>query len=457
VDHNNQTRLGLDERTPYLDNIDIEALPTAFWGYYYFPTNVRYARTMGKSLYGLTGRFHRSWADFGGLKHPNQLRTELAGIIANGAHCGIGDQMPPSGRLDPAVYDTIGVAYAEIERLEPFLEGAAPVTEAAIVAGGDPLIDPAVTASLSMDDPSISGLTKLLMELHIQFDVVEPDVELERYRLLILPDNLMVDERLATRLRTYLSDGGAIVADPGALLIHPAGTIWAEQLGISYRGESPYTPAYLKLDRERASIFADLPDYEYALYDGCSEWLPSNPDIVLAHLGEPLFQRDAQHYTSHAQTPFDHVTDRAAIVLADRLGATAFPLGASYYRHGYWVYRQIFSRLTRAVLDRRLVETSAPVSTEVTVTHQATTPDHRERWLVHLVNFSPNRRSPEHGEYLEDPIPLRDIEVALAVDSPVSHAFVAADRAPLPLTATDRGWVTTVPRIECGEIVVFEC
>src|SRR5918995_866246 len=102
VDHNNQTRLGLGERAPFLDNIDIEALPTAFWGYWYFPMTVRYARTFGRSVYGMSGRFHRSWADFGGLKHPTQLRTELAGIIANGAACDLGDQLPPPGRLDPA-------------------------------------------------------------------------------------------------------------------------------------------------------------------------------------------------------------------------------------------------------------------------------------------------------------------------------------------------------------------
>ena len=69
VDQNNQTRLGLGARVPYLDNIDIEALPTGGWGYFYYPVDVRYARNFGTSVYGMTGRFHRSWADFGGLKH----------------------------------------------------------------------------------------------------------------------------------------------------------------------------------------------------------------------------------------------------------------------------------------------------------------------------------------------------------------------------------------------------
>jgi len=473
VDHNNQTRLGLGERVPFMDNVDIEALPTAFWGYFYFPTTVRYARTFGTSTYGQSGRFHGAWADFGGLKHPNQLRTELAGIVAQGARCALGDQAPPSGRLDPAVYDTIGQCYAEIARLEPFLDGAVPVTEAAIVVGGDPLedlastratTDPALAAAEAKGGSarrwgdSVYGLTKLLMEAHLQFDIVEPDADLERYRLLVLAENLPVDAALAARLRAYVRDGGAIVAAADALRLRGGETTWAEELGLAYRGGSPFTPAYLLFaDRSgRATIFADLPDFEYALYDGAARWRATDGDVVLAHLGEPLFQRGPDHYTSHAQSPFDHPTDDAAIALRGRLAAVAFPLGASYFRHGYWIYREVFHRLLRAVLPEPLVETSAPLSAEVTVTHQAAAANRPERWLVHTVNFSPNRRGPDHCEYLEDPIPLHDVRLALRIDGTIGRAYLAADGTDLPLLALDHGWEVTVPRVAFGAIAVFE-
>ena len=470
VDHNNQTRLGLGERAPFMDNIDIEALPTAFWGYFYFPTTVRYARTFGRSVYGMSGRFHRSWADFGGLKHPNQLRTELAGIVAQGARCDLGDQPPPSGRLDPAVYDTIGACYAEIARLEPFLEGAVPVTEAAIVVGGDPLDNLADARATTDPVPAIGdatgrrwadsvyGLTKLLMEAHVQFDIVEPDADLTRYRLLVLAENLPVDAALADRLRSFARDGGAILAGADALRLQGGDAIWADELGLAYRGESPFAPAYLKFAPDAAGplLFADLPDYEYALYEGAARWSASDPTVVLAHLGEPLFQRGPAHYTSHAQSPFDHLTDHAAIALRGRTAATAFPIGSSYFRNGYWIYRDVFRRLLRAVLPHPLVETDAPPSTEVTLTHQAATADRPERWLVHAVNFSPSRRAPDHCEYLEDPIPLRDVRVALRVDGPIGRASLAADGTALPLRAVDGGWEVTVPRIEFGAIVAFE-
>jgi hypothetical protein len=452
VDQNNQTRLGLGERAPYMGNIDIEALPTAFWGYMYFPTNARYARTFGASICGQTGRFQRAWGDFGGLKHPNQLRSELPAIVANGAQCCIGDQMPPSGRLDPAIYQTIGRAYAEIERLESFLNAAAPVTEAAIVVSGNPLEDIGRTGENNLG-AGVYGLTKLLMELHIQFDIVEANADLARYRLLVLPDELPVDEHLAERLRAYVAGGGAIVACHNALRIRGRDTSWADEFGLTYCGESPFVPAYLKLG---TALRDNLPDYEYALYDGAAQWRPARPEVVLAQLGEPLFQRGPAHYTSHAQTPFDHITEYAALVAQGSVAAAAFPLGASYYRHGYWIYREVFGRLVQRVLPERLVETSAPISTEVTVTHQAAAATRPARWMVHVVNFSPNRRSPEHCEYLEDPIPLRDVRISLHTGDTFTRAYVANTGSSLPLRSVAGRWEVMLPEVQYGAIVVFE-
>jgi hypothetical protein len=459
VDQNNQTRLGLGARAPFMGNIDIEALPTAMWGYLYFPVNVRYARNFGVSVCGQTGRFQSAWADFGGLKHPTQLRTELARIVAQGAQICIGDQLPPSGRLDPAVYETIGKGYAEIARLEPYLTGAAPVVEAAIVMNGLLLDDPGRPTSVDRKTnrlgESVLGLTKLLIEQHIQFDIIEADGDLERYRLLILPDTLTVEEKLAERLRAYLRAGGAIVASHDALRLHGTAHTWVEDLALTYEGESPFVPTYLKLASAQRM---ELPDYEYALYDGAARWQPvtGQKESIWARLGEPLFQRSAEHYTSHAQTPFDHLTEYPAVIQQNRFAATTFPLGASYYYHGYWVYREIFQRLLRAVLLARLIETNAPLNTEIGVTHQVANADHPARWLVHIINFSSNLRTPEHTEFYEDPIALHHIWIELATTTPIARAYSAADGEPLSFVTNERGVRVEVPRIDVSAVVVLE-
>jgi len=452
VDQNNQTNLGLPERATFLDNIDIEALPTGGWGYLYFPVNARYARTLGTSICGMTGRFQKSWADFGGLKHPTQLRIELAGIVAQGAQCGIGDQMPPSGRLDAAVYETIGQAYAEIERLEPFLEGAAPAVEAAIVVGGLPLTD--IGRPTTPLARSVIGLTKLLIEQRLQFDVVEVDAPFERYRLLLLPDWLRVDVRLAERLNHHLAVGGAVLSLGRSLRCEESTQPWLADLGLTFVGESPYQPCYLCVRKDSG---LDVPPYEYALYSGADYWQENRSDAkVLARLGEPLFQRSGEHYTSHAQTPFDHATEYPAIIQRDRFGAVTFPLGTSYDQYGYWVYRKLFQQLVQAVYPQQFVRSSAPLSAELSVTYQTRAAGRPARYLVHIVNCSPLPRVGEHPQYFEDPTPLPACTVDLHLEARLTRAYEAVTGATCPLEPTPDGWRVHVSPMTTNALLVLE-
>lgn len=443
VDFNNQAAYSLGGRVKWMDNIDIEALPSAAsWGYYFFPLVTRYTRTFGLTNYGMTGRFKASWADFGGLKLPSQLDVECASIVANTARCDIGDQMPPSGRLDPAVYHVVGKSYQRIKALEPFLEGAAPVTEAALMVKGLPLEHLNSDANL--------GWVKALIECRIQFDVVEPDARWERYALIVLPEGLEVDEALAARLKTYVGGGGALIASHDAGLLGRSGKSWLESYGLTCAGLSQFKPAYM-IPQE--NFTGDIPSYEYALYEGASQWIVSGAAKVVARLGEPLFQRSPQHYTSHQQTPFDHVTDYAAAAVSGRVALCGFPLGSSYYSQGYWVYRSLLKHLLKQVLPSPLLSSDAPVSTEITVNWQAGA---KPRYLVHVVNWSANRGTPRHPVFHEEPITLTGVKVKLNL--PVQSLHVRAVVAGLDLTASRVGPAVEVlvPSVKVHEVLVFE-
>jgi hypothetical protein len=460
VDQNNQTRIGLGERAPYMGGIDIEALPTGGWGYYYYPSHVRYTRNFGTPVYGMTGRFHLSWADFGGLKTPGQLETELRWIIAQGAMCDIGDQAPPDGRLDPAVYQTIGAAYATIEQLEPYLRLAAPVTEAAILVDGMPLDELASRSARETEysrwGEAVYGYTRLLSELHMQFDIVETSTDWEKYRLIIVSERIDVSAELAARLNAFLERGGAVIAVGEGAIDPGSNDLWATTVKGRSDGVSPFEPAYLTLKAADGEFWQDVPDYQYALYDGSLQLLVEDQSIVTAGLGEPLFQRTPEHYTSHRQTPFDHESRYSSIVVKDSLGIFSFPVGSSYFSHGYWVYREAFRRVVDSVLPERAIVTDAPLAADVTLTWQAASDEHPERWLVHLVNFGPSRRGPGHLEYYEDVVPLHGTRVTLATDQSITRIYQASDGTPLNVEAVDNGVSTTVPRIDRGEIIVFE-
>src|SRR5262249_61641068 len=135
-----------------------------------------------------------------------------------------------------------------------------------------------------------------------------------------------------------------------------------------------------------------------ALWGGAWQWGPNPRARVLAVLGEPLFQRSPEHYMSHQQTPFDHTTAYAAVARSGKVALVAFPLGQGYYNQGFWAYRQAFQKALGEVFPTLLLQTDAHLTTELSLTHQEARPDagRRERYLVHIVNFSPVRRTPKH-------------------------------------------------------------
>ncbi|MCX7818877.1 MAG: alpha-L-fucosidase [Kiritimatiellae bacterium] len=445
VDFNDIGLACVAARAELLDNIDIEALPTGGWGYFYAPMQIRYQRNFGVPVYGMTGRFVTSWADFGGLKTVPQLDVELASIVANAARCDVGDQMSPNGRLDPAVYHVIGRSFGRIRKLEPWLEGAAPVTEAAMMI-------PAIPFDRLRDD-YLYGVTKLLLESRRQFDVVEPVQEWERYGLVVLPDAFRPDAALVERLRRYVEGGGALVVCGEAGVLAGGQESWLAPLGLRFEGASEFKPSYMV---PRVAFAGDLPVYEYALYEGAGRWRVEAPAESLADLGVPLFQRSAAKYTSHRQTPFERVTEFSVAAVSGRVGLIGFPIGAAYYRTGYWIYRALFEHVLGRVRPERLLQTDAPLATEFTVTRQAPADGRDERWMVHIVNWSPDRKAPPHPEFHDSPSPLRDVRVRVALPlERVRAHLVVADR-PLEARRERGAWEVVVPRVDIHEIVAFE-
>ena len=81
----------------------------------------------------MTGRFHTTWGDFGGLRNRAALEFECFQALAHGAGCSIGDQLHPRGRLDPAVYQRIGEIYTEVEHREPWIHGTCALPDVGVL------------------------------------------------------------------------------------------------------------------------------------------------------------------------------------------------------------------------------------------------------------------------------------------------------------------------------------
>jgi hypothetical protein len=301
------------------------------------------------------------------------------------------------------------------------------------------------------------GWVKLLTESRIQFDIVERDAKWEdRYALLVLPENLWVDSTTASRLHAFIAAGGAVIATHRSGLLAGTENTWLERYGLHYEGKSPFTPAYMV---PRANFTDDIPPYAYALYEGASQWRAESPAATLAVLGEPLFQRSPEHYNSHSQTPFDHESSYAALARSGRVGLVAFPVGQGYYNQGFWIYRRAFQKVLSEVLSVPLIQTDAHLSTELSLTHQAAKPavGRKERFLVHIVNYSPVRKTPKHTDFYEDPVPLNNVTVRINLPLKVSAATAVYDGHKLPIHRVAGGGVEVlVPHVQIHEVVCLE-
>jgi hypothetical protein len=74
--------MGEKQYYPYYSHYDIESLPTGGWGYDYFTSMVRYIRKQDFQYLGMTGKFHKSWGEFGGFKNPAALKYECQQMLA---------------------------------------------------------------------------------------------------------------------------------------------------------------------------------------------------------------------------------------------------------------------------------------------------------------------------------------------------------------------------------------
>ncbi len=432
---------GLSADLHWMTQVEIEALPTGGWGYLYFPKNVRYARTFGKPYLGMTARFHKSWGDFGSLKPPAALKYEITQMLANGAECSIGDQLHPGGQLDAAVYDLIGEVYGYAEQCEPWTSGASPVTQVGVVrsdTGGDHKDAPA---------GAHDGVTRMFNQLKYQFDFIDSTGKLEKYDLLVLPDQSRLDPVLVRRLRAYTQAGGKllVVYRPGAETVSPRGV--GTLTGVRILGDSPYTSTYLRFGNE---INTDVPATDHVIYERGVRVRRGPGTQVLARVVEPYFERAWDQFCSHGQTPNQLQASRyPAAVRKGNVVTILYPIFKAYATHGNLVYRQLVKNCIDLLLPQKLVAVTGPSTMEVTVMRQ------KQRTVVHLLNFVTERRTATL-DVVEDIVPLHNVPVQLQVSKKPKRVYLAPGEQDLEFRYADSLLETTIPVIDGHAMLVVD-
>lgn len=462
VFYNSRWGLHFSEEKDYYGQVEIESLPTGGWGYGFYPQWSRYGRNFNLPMLGMTGRFHRTWADWGGLKHPDALKFECGGILANGGAVSIGDQLHPRGKLNEAVYDVIGEAFRDVEAVEKYCAGAKAETEIGLLVL-NPLAEKANQSSAGIVQSStenVEGAAKILIELHHQFDIVTAKTcdDFSRYAVLVIPDRAVADDQTIVRLRDFVAQGGKILLSHHALLEDDGNFALAAEMGVTYIGAASSNPDYYQITSPDLWGPVSREKFAYCLYDGPSVRVSPQPGTeILADAYQTYFNRTGEHFISHGVTcPLPEKADYPAVTQNGNVVYIYGPVFSAYQKYGALAFRALVGGCLTRLLPEPILTTDAPASAEVTVMEQEVSGQNRV--IVHLVNYSPQRRGPAHVEVLEAPIPLHNVKVSLRENpekKQTTTAFLAKSGSNLPITKESGRIFVVVPRVDAHETVVF--
>lgn len=441
-------------------HFELETLPSGGWGYQYFPITQRFARTLAPTM-GTTARFHTTWGDFRSYKSPAALEYEVFRMLSLGATVCVGDQLDPSGELDPEVYSLIGQVFRQVEAVEPWCVDATPMVDIGVLHPEEFLGGATRQLPLGVD-----GVTRLLEEGGHQFDIVHTGADLSRYRLLILPDRIPVEGEFADRLREHLRSGGRLIASFASGMDSAQTLFTLPELGVELVGDGPrHTDG--ELARGRAFERNDYANYlrprrqsgagaagrELAMFIRGMDVEATAAGTVLADVVPSVFDRSWLRFSSHLQSPPAEETTTAGIVCTPGSVYFAHPIFQQYETNApLWVKRLFLDAVAR-MLPEPLVRHDGPSSLRVTVNRQAGAGD----LVVHLLHYIPERRARDF-DTIEDVIELGDlgVDVRLEPGQEVRSVRSQPDDEPLDFTCSRQRVSFRLRRLRGHRLVVLE-
>lgn len=435
-------RQGRRDLVNYNTHLELESLPTGGWGYDHFPFSARYCQGLGVDYLGMTGKFHGSWGEFGGFKHPNALRFEVALAAANGAKCSVGDQLSPSGEMDMVTYDLIGSAYSELEEKEEWLDNVESVADIVIISP-EAYVGDLSTGQMTKVDDSGSGVCRIMLEGKYLFDVIDFESDLSKYKVIILPDVIRTDIDFAKRLREFCDCGGKVLAT-GKSALYENSNEFCLNLGAEWIKENPYKPDYFRpLEKIK-----DMGDTGYIMYGNGEKIRCIGNELGIRE--NPYFNRTRAHFCSHQHTPNSCEYGGTGMTEGKDGIYIAWNIFADYAQSGELHLKQmaIFA-LDRLLDTAKTLKTNLPAQGIVTLMKQ------NDRLICHLLYASPVKRG--NGiEVIEDIVPIYNVELAIKTDKKINKVYLAPQKEDIDFTY-ENGYISVkLDKIECHQMVVFE-
>lgn len=382
---------------------ELEDLPTTWGGYDKLPLEAKYHLQNGDAIIAMSGKFHKSWGEFGGFKHSDAIKYEAAAMISNGAACNFGDQLHPSGQMDIETYRNIGRAYEYVEKIEKYGLGGSPVSKLGLW--------------LTLNAKADLGVVNILLETHKDF-ILANDKNLEQLELLIVPSQSCLSDAQAKRINDWVKQGGKlIVFGEGAL--DKEGKSFILDVGADFLGRSEYQFDFTVVKPEIGKEVVSTP---FLNYEAAFRIKPTS-GTTLAAVREPYFNRTYEKYSGHRATPYQlEDSQYPAIIKNGNVIYFAHKLDQLYYTHAVRLHRQLVNNAIDLLYESPVLSVSnLPSCGRVSFLKQ----EKENRYVAHLL-YSP---ALQRGEVMviEDFLPVPGVEIEVNVPEKVKKVYQIPD------------------------------
>lgn len=437
---NGVSPVGQAESGTYLE---CECLPTGGWGYEFLPVKSRYLRNFGKTVLNMTGRFHKSWGDFGGIRTEPSLEYDLLYGLANGMRPNVGGHVHPRGDVNDAVFDLIETVYAKLRPYDEWHVDAVPQAEIAVVMN-----EKGYAGEGEGVPGSVEGATRMLCELKRQFDVVSESHDWRKYELIILPDGVLMTDEIKAKVKERLDAGKKIISSyESGMNTSRKGFAFEKEWGIKLVGMEDSDPAFFTLD---APYGEGLPNMPVSLYSTGIE-MEANGARAFGKMIRSFrnFGWDGEH-TNYYLPPCEE-TNIPILAVSGQVAHFSHPIFSVYNQKAPVPIRRLFENVLNELHPKPLVRTEGlPSFARAMVT---TLPGRR---MAHLLAYVPEKRGPS-TEMIEEPIAVRGAMVSIRHDGTIpKKVYAAPDRRELEFTKRDGYVEVQVPEFEGYALIVAE-
>jgi hypothetical protein len=282
--------------------------------------------------------------------------------------------------------------------------------------------------------------------------------DFEKYKVLILADELRPDAKLREKLASFTAKGGKIILSGSSLLKKECDEP-AFDLPLETAGMDMEIPNYLQAAPPFAPEGITTP---FVMYRPSLK-MKVKEGVSLGAVLDPWFTRSYEHFCSHQHTPnkkdfsgFD------AGLLTENFLCFAHPVFTLYALYGTVILKDFILKAVKAFLkDDLQILTTLPSQGRVSLLEQK----EENRYIFHALyavtslrgmasgSFMPGMRATAPVEVIEELTPVYNVNFEIKVDKNIVKARLVPENVEIPFVCEKGKVKFSLEKIQCHQMV----